>query len=275
MQQKILITGCSSGIGLATAIKFAQLGWEVIATVRQESDACHLTPYGIKVKYCDQTSAEQIEALFADPDLEHLDAAFLNAGYGFVSAVEDTQRKDLEQIINCNLLGTWDYFNRCIKIFHQQGYGRILVTSSIVSFVPAPFRAAYGASKAGLDSMIKTFIVENNNPRIQVSLLNPGPVITKFRTRALQESQNSFEHASSHLQKEYQEQQERLTNTNRKRFTSTPEDLANIAVKALTSRKQKVYYLVGLPTYFMWYLQKFVPVNWALKFLQKTYKLEK
>ncbi|RIY31730.1 hypothetical protein CJP74_06565 [Psittacicella melopsittaci] len=272
--QKILITGCSSGIGKASAIKFKQLGWEVIATVRQAQDGVDLEQLGIKVKICDQGQGEDIAKLFADPDLQQLDAAFLNAGYGFISASEDTPRQQLIDLLNVNLVGTWDYFTRCIKLFRAQGYGRIMVTSSIVSFVPAPFRAAYGASKAGLDAMVKTFRVENDNPNIQVSLLNPGPVITNFRQRALQEYKD-FTPTSAHLEKDYQEQKQRLENKNRKRFTSTPEQLANIVVKAFNSKKQKTYYLVGLPTYFMWYLQKLVPQSWALAFLKKTYKLEK
>ncbi|RIY32947.1 hypothetical protein CKF54_03870 [Psittacicella hinzii] len=274
--QKILITGCSSGIGLTTALTLQNLGWQVIAVIRDTKDAPQLEERGIIVKYCDQTDPQQIEKLFNDPEIQTIDAVFLNAGYGFVSASEDTDPEQLRQLLNCNLVGTWDYFNRCVKIFRAKGQGRILITSSIVSFVAAPFRSAYGASKAGLDVMVKTFRIENDNPKIQVSLINPGPVISNFRQRALKEYQASqTSRTNSHLKEQYLEQEKRLENKDRKHFTSTPEDIAQVVVKALNSKKQKVHYLVGIPTHFMWYLQKFIPETWVEKFIRKTYKFEK
>ncbi|MFC6275957.1 SDR family NAD(P)-dependent oxidoreductase [Psittacicella hinzii] len=272
---KILITGSSSGMGLASAQLFASKGWEVIAVIRNPEQARHLEALGIKVKYCEQTQYAKIEQLFQDPDLQNFDAAFLNAGYGHMATVEDTTPQALEAQLACNTVGTWAYFNACIKVFRQQGHGRILVNSSVISFSPIPYRAAYGASKAALDQMVETFRIENRDPNIQASLLHPGPVATNFRQRALHEYQTQTKNQDTVYAQDYAQQEQRLQNKNRKRFTAQPEQAAALAYKCLTSKKQKIHYFLCLPTYVVWYAKKILPASWFEFFIRHAHKLEK
>lgn len=275
---KILITGCSSGIGLATAQYLAQQGWQVIATLRNVNDAKLLQHPFIRVKYCDLNKAEEVAALFADPEVQDIDAAFLNAGYGYLSTVTDINREGLTAQLNCNLIGTWDCFSRCTKLMQQQGKGKILVNSSVISFSPVPYRAAYGASKAGLNAMVTTFRIENPNPQIQVSLLHPGPIATKFRQRCYQEY---LQYTKEKVTKEnpyyegYLEQETRIQGGKRKRFTLSSEQAAIKVAKILQSKKQKAHYFLCVPTYIMWFAQKLLPYSWFEKFVLATYKLEK
>lgn len=191
--------------------------------------------------------------LFNQPEVQDVEYAFLNAGFGYVAAVEDITREAFAKQLETNLLGTWDFFHYLMQIFRKNGKGRILVTSSVIGFSPVPFRGAYGASKAALETLVQTARVENQNPNIQISLLCPGPVVTNFRATA-----NKFytEHTKEQMDKsaynaEYQAQEQRLARTGKKKFAVSPLEVAKVVEKCFKSKKQKTRYLICLPTYFV------------------------
>lgn len=272
---KILITGASSGIGQATAFHFRAKGWDVVATVRKQTDCARLEVRGIKAVICDLDKPEDVEKLFGLKDLDQLDAAYLNAGFGYVAAVEDVERQALQQQFQTNVFGTWDCFSRLLKLFRKQGYGRILVCSSVVGYTPTPYRGAYAASKAALELMVQTARTENDNRQIQLSLFNPGPVVSHFRARA-----HAFyqEHKPTDSAHNYQSQEERLsrTSSNRKgHFTTYPEDCARLIFRCFNSPRQKLQYRINPVSHLMWWCRRLLPISWWEFVIAKGYKLEK
>lgn len=277
MANKILITGCSSGIGKESALHFKGLGWDVIATVRKPENVSQLEQQGIKVLILDQDDHQQVEELFSHPELQDIDHAILNAGFGYVAAAEDITREAFERQLNTNVLGTWDVFHYVAKIFRKNGKGRALIISSIVGFSPIPFRGAYAASKAALEQLVQVARIENKNPNIQYSLMCPGPVKTNFKVAA-----NSFYQqytkdsvTDSFNQEGYKVQEKRLaTKETSKKWSVSAQYCAQVAEKCFKAKKQKTRYLVCVPTFALWWVKRFVSTNLFEKIIDYTYRLE-
>ena len=186
----ILITGCSSGIGYDTAKQLHEKGWRVFASCRRTEDVARLQSEGLAdTLLLDVTDSAQIEATFAHILAQtggRLDALFCNAGYGQVGAVEDIPRIALHQQFNTNVFGTWECITHAMKIFRRQGRGRVLVNSSILGFAAMPWRGAYNSSKFALEGLADTLRHETHGSAIFVSLIEPGPIATRFRPNALE-----------------------------------------------------------------------------------------
>ena len=144
--KSILITGCSSGIGLDSALAFRDAGWKVIASCRKPADCAmmrdHHKIHSICIDYEDETS---IIKGFADA-LEftggHLDVLFNNGAYGIPALVEDLPTDALRAIFEANFFG-WHTLSRlAIAQMRKQKQGRIIQNSSVLGFAPLKFRGA-------------------------------------------------------------------------------------------------------------------------------------
>ncbi|MDO5639709.1 MAG: SDR family NAD(P)-dependent oxidoreductase [Neisseria sp.] len=260
----ILITGCSSGIGYDTAKQLHALGWRVFASCRRAEDVARLQSEGLAdTLLLDVTDSAQIEAAFAHIEAQTggmLDALFCNAGYGQPGAVEDISRAALREQFDTNVFGTWECTTRAMKIFRRQGHGRLLVNSSILGFAAMPWRGAYNSSKFALEGMCDTLRHEVHGSRIFVSLVEPGPIATRFRPNALQKFRQHIRPDDSVHRQSYQAQLRRLeTEGDAAPFTMTSPDCAAVCVKALTAAKPKARYRVTLPTQVFWYLKRLLP----------------
>ena len=188
-KRTILITGCSSGIGLATARLLRDRGWRVLATARKPEDLHRLE------------HSERLEAIaleLADPSsiaacaretLRRTDgqlmALFNNAAYGQVGAVEDVSADVLRRQMEVNFIGTHALTCALIPAMRAQGYGRIVNCSSVLGLVTGPFRGAYSASKFALEGLTDAMRLELQGSGIHVSLIEPGPIRSQFLDTAL------------------------------------------------------------------------------------------
>ncbi len=137
-RKSILITGCSSGIGLDAARGLQARGWRVFATCRQEEDCARLRSEGLEsfvLDYSDETSI----AAALDQALTRtggtLDAVFNNGAFACPGAVEDLPRGALREIFEVNLFGYHDLTRRVIPVMRAQGHGRIVNCSSVLGLV--------------------------------------------------------------------------------------------------------------------------------------------
>ena len=263
----ILITGCSSGIGYDTAKQLHEKGWRVFASCRRTEDVARLQSEGLAdTLLLDVTDSAQIEATFAHILAQtggRLDALFCNAGYGQVGAVEDIPRIALHQQFNTNVFGTWECITHAMTIFRRQGRGRVLINSSILRFAATPWRGAYNSSKFALEGLADTLRHETHGSAIFVSLIEPGPIATRFRPNALEKFKQYIDIDKSVHAESYRAQLARLeTEGDAAPFTMTSPDCAAVCVKALLAERPKARYRITLPTQVFWYLKRLLPTRW-------------
>jgi NAD(P)-dependent dehydrogenase (short-subunit alcohol dehydrogenase family) len=187
-QRTILISGCSSGIGLDAARTLARRGWRVFATCRDPADCARLAGEGLESFALDladpgSVAAGAVEALARGGG--RLDALFNNGAYAIPGAVEDLPRDALRAIFETNLFGQVDLTNRVLPAMRAAGRGRIVMNSSVLGFVAAPWRGAYVATKFALEGLTDALRLELRGTGVHVALIEPGPIATPFRAKSV------------------------------------------------------------------------------------------
>lgn len=188
MTRTILITGSSSGIGLATAHALKTRGWRVFACVRKAEDRARLEAEGLESGILDCADTASIEAGLADV-LQRtggtLDALFNNAGFGLPGLVEDLPTDGLRETFETNVFGLHHLTRAVIPVMRAQGHGRIVQHSSGFGRHVMKWRGAYNASKHALEGLTDTLRLEMRGTGIHISTLNTGPVTSKFRVNSI------------------------------------------------------------------------------------------
>ena len=266
--KSILITGCSSGIGLAVAHGLKGRGYRVFATARQLSDVTRLQQAGFEACQLDLDNSDSIRAA-VDWTLQqtggNLYALFNNAAYGQPGAVEDLSRDVLRQQFETNLFGTLELTNLLIPLMRRQGYGRIIQNSSVLGLITLKYRGAYNASKFALEGLTDTLRQELHGSSIFVSLVEPGPITSDFRKNAYAKfKQNIIVKGSAH-QQTYEAVEKRLAADpdpdKKDPFTLGPEAVLKKVIHALEAEKPKARYYVTVPTYLFAYLRRLLSAN--------------
>ena len=270
--RSILITGCSSGIGQYCAHHLAQRGWQVIASARQPDAVARLAAAGLHAVQLDLDAPESISAALAQT-LEltggRLDALFNNGAYGQPGAVEDLSRAALRAQLETNVLGWHDLTCRVIPLMRRQGHGRIVQNSSVLGFVPLPYRGAYVASKYALEGLTDTLRLELYGSGISVSLIEPGPIQSRFRDNAHRAFRAQIVPEHSVHRDAYQRAEARLTKAGPAQpFTLGPEAVYAKLIHALESPRPQARYYVTFPTHLLGTLKRLLPtsgLDWVLR----------
>lgn len=253
--RSILITGCSSGIGYTCAHGLARRGWLVIASARQAADVARLRDEGLRSVQLDLDAPDSIQNALAETLAitgGTLDALFNNGAFGLPGAVEDLSRAALRAQLETNLLGWHDLTCRVIPIMRRQGHGRIVQNSSILGLMPLPYRGAYVASKYALEGLTDTLRLELAGSGIQVSLIEPGPILSRFRDNALRAFRTHIDPTHSVHGEAYRRAEARLLKEGPAQpFTLPPTAVLKKLVQALESPRPKPRYHVTLPTHLM------------------------
>lgn len=186
-QRTILVTGCSSGIGLDAARSLARRGWRVLATCRKEADCARLRAEGLesfRLDYADEASVAEAAAEAEARAGGALDALFNNGAFALPGAVEDLPRAGLREIFETNLLGPFDLIRRVMPAMQRAGRGRIVNCSSVLGFVALRYRGAYVGTKHAMEGMTDCLRLENRGGPVKVILIEPGPIRTPFREKS-------------------------------------------------------------------------------------------
>lgn len=270
-QRTILVTGCSSGIGLCVAEGLAKRGYRVFATVRKEEDLQKLQVMGMEslpLDLADSASIRQAVTEVLARSGGKLDAVFNNGAYGQPGAVEDLRREVLREQFETNLFGTHELTTLVIPVMRAQGHGRIIQNSSVLGFAAMPYRGAYNASKFALEGLTDTLRLELAGSGIHVSLIEPGPIVSRFRTNAYAAYQRNIDAEHSVHREKYLAMERRLNNPGPAApFTLPPEAVLEKVIHALEHPRPKVRYYVTFPTYLFAALKRVLPqrvMDWVL-----------
>jgi NAD(P)-dependent dehydrogenase (short-subunit alcohol dehydrogenase family) len=263
--RSILITGCSSGIGRCAAERLRTRGYRVFATARKAEDVRQLAEEGFEACQLDLADSASIHLAVEqvmDATGGQLYGLFNNGAYGQPGAVEDLRREVLREQFETNLFGTHELTNAVIPVMRRQGYGRIVQNSSVLGFAAMRFRGAYNASKFALEGLTDTLRLELAGSGVRVSLIEPGPILSRFRDNAFLKYREHIDPALSPHRATYQAMEARL----RKEgpavpFTLGPEAVVDKLIHALEARHPRARYYVTVPTYLFGYLKRLLPTR--------------
>lgn len=217
--RRVVITGCSTGIGAAAALMMKDAGWDVIPTARKPEDLALLRAQGyepVSLDVADEDSVSRAAEIILERSQGEPGALVNNAGYGQPGAVEDQRRAMLRRQFEVNLFGMQDLTNRLLPALRGQGCGRIVNVSSVLGRVSMPFNAPYSASKFAMEALSDGLRVELYDTGVAVSLIEPGAIETAFRDNAVIHAEAELLDGESRFQALYQQDIER-----RRRRSST------------------------------------------------------
>ncbi|EPX76342.1 SDR family NAD(P)-dependent oxidoreductase [Salipiger mucosus] len=262
--RSILITGCSSGIGRAAAHGLRARGWRVFASCRQEADAEALRAEGFEAPQLDYTDSDSIaraldEVLAATGGT--LDALYNNGAHAIPGAIEDLPTDALRAIFEANVFGWHELTRRVIPVMRAQGHGRIVQCSSVLGFVPMPWRGAYVTSKYALEGLTDVLRIEMADTDIKIATIQPGPIGTKIRSNSIPHFERWVDWRASPRAPQYEASLlKRLYAAPRKdRFELPPEAVVKRLVHALESPRPKPRYHVTVPTHLSGWMRRLLP----------------
>lgn len=260
----VLVTGCSTGIGAATARCLRDAGWEVLPTARKEPDLAALRADGFEPLSLDLASSASVQAA-AEAALDRcrgqLGAVVNNAGFGQSGAVEDIPRAALRDQFEVNLFGMQELTNRLIPVFRKRGQGRIVNVSSVVGRIALPFNGVYSATKFAMEALSDVLRVELSGAGIAVSLIEPGPVVTDFRKTAVLKVEAAVNVEQSAFAALYRaELPRKKANPYRDlAWSRPPEAVAEKIRHALESPRPRRRYCITVPAYAGAWLRRLAP----------------
>lgn len=186
MDHVALITGCSSGIGAATARLLLDEEWTVVATARDTDDLADLADAGCDTAELDVTKPAQCKNVVEETVEEHgrLDCLVNNAGYAQLGPLEDVPTRELNRQFDVNVYGPHRLIRAVLPHMREREDGTIVNVSSVSGRVATPGMGAYNGSKFALEGMSDALRGEVAEYGIDVALVEPGPVETNFTERA-------------------------------------------------------------------------------------------
>ncbi len=189
-----LITGCSSGLGLALASATLARGQKVVATARQPCALGTLArdyPEACLPLALDVTDAAQVKAVIAQAadTMGRLDVVVNNAGYGLAGAFEELGQQQIARNFDTNFFGALEVIRAALPILRAQGGGHIVNISAAAAISNYAGLSIYGASKRALEGVSESLASELKPMGIKVTVVQPGPFRTGFVTRSLERAE--------------------------------------------------------------------------------------
>jgi short-subunit dehydrogenase len=268
--QNIVITGCSTGIGLETAKYLKEQGYKVYPTVRNEKDVPLLKTMGFEhVMKLDVRNADEIIQVINTVMQEDgkIDTWFNNAGFGQPGAIEDIETQFLREQFETNVFGLHECTRQIIPIMRQQGYGKIIQHSSILGLISLLGRGSYNASKYAIEGLTDTLRLELEGSNIHAVLLNTGPITSDFRKNAMQKLRENVDIENSVFKEKY------LKNLSADKskvpFNQEAIAMAKVVHQIIVAKKPKPRYYITKASYLLAYVKRIVSTSLLDSILKK------
>ena len=267
----IVITGCSTGIGLETAKYLKLQGYKVYPTVKNEVHIPALRKMGFEnVMKLDVRNSFEIAEVIASVLVEDgkIDVWFNNAGFGQAGAIEDIETHILREQFETNVFGLHECTRQIIPIMRKQGHGKIIQHSSILGLVSLFGRGAYNASKYAIEGLTDTLRLELKDTNIHTVILNTGPITSSFRKTAMKKLQENVDIENSIFKEKY------LENLSKEKsevpFNEEPIAVAKVVEKIILTSKPKPRYYITKATYLLGYLKRILSTSALDRILGKV-----
>ena len=233
----ILITGISSGFGLAMARQLAADGHEVYGTVRREVEQLPGVHY-LRADVRDTASVQAAVAAVLDAE-GRIDVLVNNAGMGIGGPVEFAPEADVQLQMDTNFMGQVRFTQAVLPAMREQGSGKILCFSSIGGVMGLPFQGFYSASKFAIEGFCEALQIEVRRCGIQVVLIEPGDFSTGFTAARIKQVSDEAVAAYPSLRESVSSFE------NDERTGLKPEYLASKVSKIVSKRHPKFRYVIA------------------------------
>ncbi len=269
--EKVLLTGSSSGIGKAIAIKLANAGYNLICTVRKEEDKIALESLSDKIEcvYLDVTKDEEVKNLYhtlKEQDVE-LIGIINNAGYAVAGILEDGNIEKIRQQIEVNSFAPLRVATTMLPLMKK---GKIINMSSVSSNFVYPFITPYCASKRLLDTLFQGLTLELTNKDIKIVSIKPSIIKTPLWEKSFKIAEDNFNECSEEIKAKYQPMIDKFLTYIKGQVPKglEAEVVANVVLKAMKAKNPKWSYNVGIGAKLGMFLGK-LPTNLKAKIFQK------
>ena len=258
MPQTILITGASSGIGRATALYFAERGWNVVATMRTpEKAGAWAQQSNITLLRLDVLDEASIQQAIHDTIAKfgQLDAVVNNAGYGLVGPFEASHNEQIKRQFDTNVFGLMNVCRAVIPHFREQRAGTIINVASMGGRLTFPLYSLYHGTKWAVEGFSESLQFELLPFQIRVKIVEPGAIKTDFYDRSMDViSKPGLTAYDAYVNKA-------MPNMNRFGETAPgPEKVAAVIYQAATDGSSKLRYQVN--SAFFLALRRLLPLSW-------------
>ncbi|RRS29904.1 MAG: oxidoreductase [Epsilonproteobacteria bacterium (ex Lamellibrachia satsuma)] len=253
----IVITGCSTGIGLETAKYLKDKFIKVYPTARDPKDVVMLKELGFEyAMQLDVRNPEEINVVITKV-LEmdgKIDVWFNNAGFGQPGAMEDITIEVLKEQFETNVFGLHECTRQIIPVMREQGEGKIIQHSSVLGLISLFGRGAYNASKYAIEGLTDTLRLELIDTNIYPVLLNTGPITSHFRQTAVKKLEENVDTEHSVFSEKYRQS---IKGTGKKvPFNEGAVSVAKVVHKIILADKPKPRYYITKATYLLGYIKR-------------------
>jgi NAD(P)-dependent dehydrogenase (short-subunit alcohol dehydrogenase family) len=246
---RVLVTGCSSGFGLETAIEFAREGHDVVATMRDLSKrgaldcAVERTDVTLTVSQLDVTESESIERAVLDAQRAGpIDVLVNNAGFQIWTSIEEADDDDIARQFETNVTGVLRMTRAVLSSMRERRTGVIVNVSSVVGMTGSPFEGLYSATKHAVEALSETLYFEVRPFGVRVVVVQPGGYPTAFAANAARGVR--FDPQTSPYAAGFRAWTATLT-AMEGHAHADPRDVARTIVTAATSDEPRLYWPVG------------------------------
>jgi NAD(P)-dependent dehydrogenase (short-subunit alcohol dehydrogenase family) len=260
ISKAVLITGCSTGIGRATALRLAKAGHTVYATARRQGAMQELGAAGCKLLDLDVCDEAAIRAAVGKVEAEQGAVGVLinNAGYGSEGPIEEVPMAEVRRQFETNVFGLTTLTKLALPGMRRQGWGKIVNLSSMGGRLTLPGGGFYHATKYAVEAISDALRFEVRGFGIDVIIIEPGPIKTEFgdtaiaRVAALGGSDSPYKEFLTVLQRQIRDAYEGPMG----RLAGSADDVAKVIETAITASRPRPRYVITFAARFMMGLRR-------------------